>query len=190
MGNLRLLQQAYCYINDGSILDTDFHNYVLHLSSSYPDSKKHSVKMSHLTKRIDQLASLYFPNGRMRFYNSAHIGRLRLCTPSYAENKVADDSNVIFLLNGNEHPGRIRSIFTIDDVEPFLLIGYLSNLLPFSCDVDSDKTFHYPHIKRSTNNDWSFIPIHIKDFVEKIVFYTDAYGVCHFLRFPTLEHCS
>ena len=160
------------------------------LGYSYSGSKNLDIRVSHPTTRIDRLASLYFPAGKISFYNTIHIGRLRLCTRTYGENKVADDSNILFILNGNEYPGRIRSVCTIDDGEPFLIVGYLSNLTPFSCEMNDNKIFHYPNIKRSTDRDWLFVPIPIKDFVEKIVFYTDEGGVCHFLRFPTLQHCS
>lgn len=158
IGNLRLLQQAYFYIKHDCVLD--------------------------------RLASIYFPAGKISFCNTIQIGRLRLCTRTDAENKLADDSNIImFILNGNEYPGRIRSVCTIDDGEPFLIVGYLSNLTPFSCKMDGNKIFHYnTNIKRSADRDWLFVPISMKDFVDKIVFHTDEDGVCHFLRFPTLEH--
>ena len=149
IGNLRILQQAYSYLNNDCILDPGFRDFALHLSSSHAKVEKHIVRVTHPTKKTDHLASLYFSTGRICFYNSVHIGSLRLCTRTHAENKVADDSNIIFLFNGSEHPGRIRSIFTIDDSEPLLLVGYLSKLIPFTCQVDGKKTAPYPHIRQS-----------------------------------------
>ena len=190
ISNLHLMQQAYCYFNNDNNIDTNFRKYLSHLSGSFSDTDTKKLQLRHPIKHKDKLVSLLFSNAEINCYNTLHIGRLRLCTRSYAEQKVSDDSNITFLLNGEEYPGRIRSIFTFDNSEPYLLVAYLSNLKPFNCDIDTNGTFSYPFIKLTCQKNWNFIPISVTDFVEKIVFFDNGKGVYHFFRYPTLEHCS
>jgi hypothetical protein len=100
------------------------------------------------------------------------------------------NSNIIFLLDGIEYPGKIRTIFTIDDGEPHLLVAYITNLIPLTCKIDEKDNFDCPDILFTTASIWNYVPIEVKDFVEKSVFFRSTGGVSHFFRYPTLDHCS
>ncbi|CAM4819408.1 unnamed protein product [Rotaria magnacalcarata] len=115
---------------------------------------------------------------------------MRLCTRSYATNKIADDSNIIFLLDGIEYPGRIRAIFTLDNDEPYLLVAYLRDLNPLTCAINVSENFAYPNILYTSTSKQNFTPIEVKDFIEKSTFFRSTADISYFLRFPTLEHCS
>ncbi|CAF2149385.1 unnamed protein product, partial [Rotaria magnacalcarata] len=113
-----------------------------------------------------------------------------LCTRSYATNKIADDSNIIFLLDGIEYPGRVRAIFTLDNDEPYLLVAYLRDLNPLTCAINVSENFAYPNILYTSTSKQNFTPIEVKDFIEKSTFFRSTADISYFLRFPTLEHCS
>ncbi|CAF1570040.1 unnamed protein product [Rotaria magnacalcarata] len=115
---------------------------------------------------------------------------MRLCTRSYATNKIADDSNIIFLLDGIEYPGRVRAIFTLDNDEPYLLVAYLRDLNPLTCAINVSENFAYPNILYTSTSKQNFTPIEVKDFIEKSTFFRSTADISYFLRFPTLEHCS
>ncbi len=87
---------------------------------------------------------LLFPFTKVKYYQTVHVGKVRLSTRSYAEGKIADDSNIIFLFDGMEYPGRIRSIFTINDGAPLRLVAYITNLTPLTCEIDGNENFVYP----------------------------------------------
>ncbi|CAF2036691.1 unnamed protein product [Rotaria magnacalcarata] len=118
------------------------------------------------------------------------IAAFGLCTRSYATNKIVDDSNIIFLLDGIEYPGRIRAIFTLDNDEPYLLVAYLRDLNPLTCAINVNEKFAYPNILYTSTSKWNFTPIEVKDFIEKSTFFRSTADISYFLRFPTLEHCS
>ncbi|CAF4969602.1 unnamed protein product, partial [Rotaria socialis] len=65
------------------------------------------------------------------------------------------------------YPGKIRSIFTIDDGEPHLLVAYIANLTPLTCEIDDTENFVYDNILFATTTKWSYVPIEVKAFVEK-----------------------
>lgn len=190
IANLQLMQQAYCYISNGNVFSVSFRRYLAALTNSTTDRNLPNIKLRHSSKCKDNLVLLYFPHSKIIFHNTLHFGRLRLSTRAYGDKKLSDDSNIIFMLNGDEYPGRIRSIFTIDGDGPYLLVAYLQSLDTFSCQVDINETFHYPYIRYTSNKNWTYIPIHVKDCVEKIVFFDNQKGIYYFFRFPTLEHCS
>jgi hypothetical protein len=105
-------------------MNTDFANY---LSSRFTGNQLNDTlqvcRLRHETKGEDQLVRLLFPFTKVKYYQIVHVGKNRLSTRSYAEGKTADDSNIIFLLDGMEYPGRIRSIFTVDDAVPLRLVA-------------------------------------------------------------------
>jgi hypothetical protein len=191
IANLRLMQQAYCHLKDSSFSDTYFATYLLSRFTSWrPTCAQQKFQLRHPSKESDDVVRILFPHSTINFYQTLHIGNLRLCTRSYAEKKIADDSNIVFLLNGIEYPGRIRAIFTIDNGEPLLLVAYLLNLIPFTCAIDTNENFVYPHIHHTSTSTWNFVPIEIQSFIEKSIFFQSPTGVSYFLRYPTLEHCS
>jgi hypothetical protein len=105
-------------------MNTDFANY---LSSRFTGNQLNDTlqvcRLRHETKGEDQLVRLLFPFTKVKYYQTVHVGKIRLSTRSYAEGEIADDSNIIFLLDGMEYPGRIRSIFTVDDAVPLRLVA-------------------------------------------------------------------
>jgi hypothetical protein len=172
-------------------MNTDFANYLSNrFMHHYPTGGLQNCQLRHVSKNEDQLVRLLFPLAELKFYQTLHIGRVRLTIRSYSEGKVADDSNIIFLLHGIEHPGKIRSIFTIDDGEPYLLVAYITNLTPLTCEIDENENFVYPNICFSSSSKWDYVPIEVTDFIEKNVYFRSPTGMSYFLRHPTLEHCS
>ncbi|CAF4169948.1 unnamed protein product [Rotaria magnacalcarata] len=144
----------------------------------------------HPSKNPDELVRVFFPHSKVNFYQTLHIGKLRLCTRSYATNKIADDSNIIFLLDGIEYSSRIRAIFTLDNDEPYLLVAYLRDLNPLTYAINVNENVAYPNILYTSTSKWNFTPIEVNDFIEKSAFFRSTAGISYFLRFPTLEHCS
>ncbi|CAM4833596.1 unnamed protein product [Rotaria magnacalcarata] len=144
----------------------------------------------HPSKNPDELVRVFFPHSKINFYQTLHIGKLRLCTRSYATNKIADDSNITFLPDGIEYSSRIRAIFTLDNDEPYLLVAYLRDLNPLTCAINVNENFAYPNILYTSTSKWNFTPIEVKDFIEKSTFFRSTAGISYFLRFPTLQHCS
>ena len=69
------------------------------------------------------------------------------------------------------YPGRIRTIFTMDDGEPHLIVAYLWNLTPLTCAIDRDEDFIYPNILHTSASQWNYVPIELKDLLEKTVFF-------------------
>ena len=148
------------------------------------------VQAHHISRKEDTGVRRLFPHSQIDFYHALNIGHVRLCTRSYSDGKSADDSNIIFRLNGMEHFGRIRSIFSVDREEPLLFVAHLSNMLTLSCPIDDSENYTCASIQINSDSHWSFALLEIKDFVEKSVFYESHNGRYTFFRFPNLTHCS
>jgi hypothetical protein len=191
IGNLQLLQEAYFHLNKSVIMNMNFANYLFNqfIGHGSNDSSQ-NYRLRHESKSDDKVVRLLFPFAKCKYYQTLHIGKIRLCTRSYSEGKAADDSNIIFLLNGVKYPGKVRTIFTVDDGEPHLLVGYLVNLIPLTCEIDEKENFVYSNIVSTATSQWNYVPIELKDFIEKCVFFRSPKGISYFLRYPTLEHCS
>ena len=191
IGNLHLIQEAYCHLNNIACMNTDFSDYLFNRFTSYYTShRSQNYRLGHASKKEDALVHLLFPLTDIKYYQTLHVGRTRLCTRTYAEGKVADDSNIIFDLDNVQHPGKIRSIFTIDGGEPHLLMAYMTNLTAFTSEIDDNENFVYHNILFSTTSKWNYVPIQAKAFVEKSIFFQNLGGTSYFLRQPTLDHCS
>ena len=191
IGNLHLIQEAYCHVKVFTYMNTDFANYISSRFTGNPlDGSLQVYRLGHQSKSDDELVRLLFPFTTIKYYQTVHLGKIRLSTRSYAEGKNADDSNIIFLLDGVEYPGRIRSIFTIDDDTPLLLVAYITNLTPLTCEIEQNEECIYPNILSTSTTEWKYAPIEMKHFIEKSVFFRSPRGVSHFMRYPTLDHCS
>lgn len=189
--NLHLIQAAHCHLKNLSISNTSFANYLsFRFFNSHSNYDQEKYQLRHQCKTLDKIVHVFFPFSKINSYQTLHIGKLRLSTRSYSEKKIADDSNIFFLLDGVVYPGRIRTIFTIDDGEPHLIVAYLRELTPLTCAIDEDENFTYPHILHTSSSQWNYVPIQLKDFLEKSVFFRSSNGITYFIRFPTLEHCS
>jgi hypothetical protein len=172
IGNLRLIQGAYCYVDSFVGMNTDFTNYLSSLLIHYQSSSGfHDSRVRHETKSDDRLVRLPFPLMDIKYYKTLHMGKIRLSTRSYAEGKVADDSNIFFLLDGVEYPGRIRSIFTINNCTPLLLVGYLSNLTPTTCEIYENESFACPNLLFTTATGRNYVPVTMDQFIEKSAFF-------------------
>ncbi|CAM2716170.1 unnamed protein product [Rotaria socialis] len=114
-------------------MNSNFANYLFTRFACHrkSDDSTH-CQLGHLRKEDDSVVRLLFPFAHIKYYQTVHVGRIRLCTRTYAEGKVADDSNIIFIFDNVQYPGKIRSIFTIDDGEPHLLVAYIANLTPLT----------------------------------------------------------
>ena len=134
----------------------------------------------------DQQISLMFSLRKLTFYQTLHVSRVWLCTRSNAADKVVDDSNIIFLLDGIDYPGRIQTIFTVEDDE-FHLVAYITDI---TCEVDKNENFVYPNIQSTTSSQYDYVTIEIKDSIEKSVFFRSQKGISQFLRHPTLDPLS
>ncbi|CAF1058031.1 unnamed protein product [Rotaria magnacalcarata] len=172
-------------------MNSNFANYLFNRFACHrkSDDSKH-YQLGHLRKEDDSLVRLLFPFTQIKYYQTVYVGRIRLCTRTYAEGKVADDSNIIFIFDNVQYPGKIRSIFTIDDGEPHLLVAYIANLTPLTCEIDDTENFVYDNILFATTTKWSYVPIEVKAFVEKSIFFRSSAGISYFFRQPTLDHCS
>jgi len=172
-------------------MNTDFANY---LASRFTDNRSNDglqvYRLRHESKSDDQIVRLLFPLTKIKYYQIVLIGKTKLCTRSYAEAKIADDSNIIFLLDGMEYPRRIHSIFTVDDGPPLLVVAYITNLTPLTCEIDENEKFVYPNILFTATTAWNYAPIEMKHFIEKSVFFQSPRGVSHSMRYPTRDHCS
>ena len=72
------------------------------------------MQTHHKLRTEDASVRRLFPDALINCYQTLNLGRVRLCTRSYSQAKIADDSNIVFRLNGNEQFGRIRAIITVD----------------------------------------------------------------------------
>ena len=190
INNLQIIQCALRHSMDAT-MNSDL---ALFFTSRMTDRRRwkrgHRVEAHHLCNKEDTAVRLLFPHADIKFYQALNIGHIRLCTRSYSVTKIADDSNIIFRLNGSENFGRIRSILTVDDGEPLLFVAHLSRVSPLVCSIDEFEDFTYTRIQVSSDINWSYVLIEANDFVEKSVLYESLNGQCFFFRFPNLIHCS
>ncbi len=103
------------------------------------DDLQHS-EFYHRSKTKDQLVCLLFPLVKFKFSQTLHVGTIRLYTCSYSKGRMADDLNIISVLSDIDYPDRIRSVFTINDGEPHLLVAYITSLTPFTFEIDEKVT--------------------------------------------------
>ncbi|CAF4735861.1 unnamed protein product, partial [Rotaria magnacalcarata] len=172
INNLRMMQEAHYHLHNMSTFNIDFSSYLSsRFINRYSIRGQQKGQARHPSKNPDELVRVFFPHSKINFYQTLHIGKLRLCTRSYATNKIADDSNITFLPDGIEYSSRIRAIFTLDNDEPYLLVAYLRDLNPLTCAINVNENFAYPNILYTSTSKWNFTPIEVKDFIEKSTFF-------------------
>ena len=188
--NLHIIQHALRHSIDPT-MNADLAYFVESRLTDRRRSKVNKHVQTHHKLRIeDASVRRLFPHALIDYYQTLNLGRVRLRTRSYSHTKIADDSNIVFRLNGNEKFGRIRAIITVDGGEPLLFVAHLPNVLPLVCRIDTSETFTYPAIQTGLDLQWSFVLIDVYDFVEKSVFFESPHSCCSFSRFPNLTHCS
>ena len=190
INNLHIIQYAIRHSLDRT-MNTDLAYFIASRLTAprHLKTTKH-VYPHHKSKSEDTSVRLLFPKSHIVYYQTLRIGNLRLSTRSYSNGKIADDSNIIFRLNGNENFGRIRAIITVDGREPLVFVAHLSNCLSLVYPIDDLENLSYDNIQNSSQLHWSFVLIEVNDIVEKSVFYDCPSGRCTFFRFPNLTHCS
>ncbi|CAF3331406.1 unnamed protein product [Rotaria socialis] len=87
-------------------MNSNFANYLFTRFACHrkSDDSTH-CQLGHLRKEDDSVVRLLFPFAHIKYYQTVHVGRIRLCTRTYAEGKVADDSNIIFIFDNVQYPG-------------------------------------------------------------------------------------
>lgn len=190
INNLRIIQHPLRHSVDPT-MNTELAYFVQSRLTDRRRSKfSKQVQTHHKVRTEDASVRRLFPHALINYYQTLNLGRVRLCTRSYSHEKIADDSNIVFRLNGNEKFGRIRAIVTVDGRQPLMFVAHLSNVLPLVCRIDTSETFSYPGIQTGLDLHWSFVLINIDDFVEKCVYFERSNSCCTFFRFPNLTHCS
>ncbi|CAF2107921.1 unnamed protein product [Rotaria magnacalcarata] len=191
MNNLMYLRDA-CFESMKPDMNKVLHKLIspwLHMTNSYSNATKYSVRTLHPLNTSDQAISSIFP-GEIVYYSTAFIDQVRFTTYDYARNKVADDSSIIFTTGSEENFGRIRCIFSINDAEPMFYVDVVSNMTAFTCRTTTD-VYSYSNIQTGLSSDnTNSILISAKDIIEKCVFYERSDKICTFYRFPNLEECS
>jgi hypothetical protein len=191
MNNLMYLRDA-C----SEIINIDIHPGLRKLVSSwlhtsYDDcvSSNNSVRALHPIKITDRLINSIF-RGDIIYYSTVFIGRIRFTTTHYAENKVTDDSSIVFKTGAEESFGRIRRIFTINGAEPIFYVDVVSKMADFECSTSTD-VYSYSQIRTgSFDENTNSVFVSATDVIEKCVFYERNNKACTFYRFPNLEQCS
>jgi len=70
-------------------VNTDFAKYLSSLSSVNQSNDSLQIsRLCHESKSDDQLVHLYFPDTKIKYYKTLHVGKTRLCTRSYAEGNL------------------------------------------------------------------------------------------------------
>ncbi len=80
----------------------------------------------------------------------------------------------------------LQKYFEIDGGEPHLLVSYITNLTPLTCEIDKKNKFDYPNFLSTTTSKWNYVPIEIQDLVEKSVFFRSPGGLSHFFDIQIL----
>ena len=190
INNLHMIQHALRHSTDPT-MNTDLAHFVeSRLTDRHRRKVSKHVQTHHKLRIEDASVRRLFPRALIDYYQTLYLGRVRLCTRSYSHVKIADDSNIVFRLNGHEKFGRIRAIITVDGGEPLLFVAHLSNVVPLVCRIDASETFNYPDIQIGLDQHWSFVLIDVDDFVEKSVLFENPDSCCSFFRFPNLTDCS
>jgi hypothetical protein len=83
---------------------------------------------------------------KLNFFQTLHVGTSRLYKRPNSKRKIADDFNIIPVLADIDYPGRIRSVFTINDGESHLLVAYITSLISFTFEIDKKGNFIYANI--------------------------------------------
>ncbi|CAF1528663.1 unnamed protein product [Adineta ricciae] len=191
ISNLCLYQHAlrHAYVSSSKTNLAPFvQSHLSHLKNN--DPKRKLIKVGHQNQREDSDVRHLFPQAKISFYNTLYIDHIRLTTRTYSDKKTCDDSNILFLFNGNKTFGRIRSILTVNDGEPLLFIAHSLNASPLICPLDGSENFEFAGVQTAPTTNWSFVLVNVEDFIEKVVIFERPDQSCCFFRFPNLVHSS
>lgn len=186
------------YLRDAcfELITTDMPSQLCDLVSSWLDvqhadciSPRSHIRLLHPLELNDPLLSSMF-QGKIVYYSTAFIGKVRLTTSDRARNKVTDDSNIIFKTGIEENFGRIRRIFKVNDGNPVFCVDIISTLTNFKC-VTNASVYEFSNIRTGSYADGrSSVFIGVEHIVEKCAFYDGGKNICTFFRFPNLQESS
>ena len=191
MNNLMYLRDA-CY----GLMDVDMHRGLrelsslwLHMTPSNSASLVDAVTTLHPARINDPFLSSVF-RGDIVYYSTAFIRRIRFTTTQYAQDKVTDDSSIVFKTGSSESFGRIRRIFRVNDAKPIFYVDVMSEILDFQCATPT-AVYSSPAIQTGVFTEGQgSVFIDESEIIEKCVFYQRADDTCTFYRFPSLQECS
>lgn len=111
---LHLYQCAIFFLNNSS-LNLKLSKFLFsRFGYTNNNTKLNNIVLLHQTKTRHLLPSILFPKGDIKYYDVLYIKRTRVTTKLYAQQKKADDSNIIFRHSNRSFFGHIHSIFSID----------------------------------------------------------------------------
>ena len=190
MNNLKYLRDA-CFC----LMDANMHHGLRQLVSIWLHlppttcSSTGNIALMHKVKTTDPIISSIF-RGSIVYYSTAFIGRIRFTTTEYARDKVTDDSSIVFKSGSEEHFGRIRQIFTVNDGQPIFYIDGLTEITEFQCATSTD-TYRYPDIQTGVfDPGTAAVFVDANDVIEKCVCYERGSNTMTFYRFPNLQESS
>ena len=190
--NLHVLQHAKRHCMDRTI-NEDFAQFLscnLIRSPNLDRLKNKRLILKQKCSKEDSYVRRMFPNSDLRFFQVLYLDELRLSIRSYSHGKTSDDSNILFRTNAIEKFGRIRSIVTVDDQQPILLVACFADASPLVCPIDTAGSFECNTIQVSSSTIWSYTLVDVDDFIEKTVFFESPDRHCSFFRFPNLTYSS
>lgn len=161
----------------------------LHMFDSKSAASKRRFRLLHPIQIGDESFNAIF-NGNVLYYSTAFINQVRYTTVEYAEDKVSDDSSIIFKTGSTMSFGRIRRIFTVNNADPLFYIDVIPEMSEFRCGSEPE-VYLYPYIQTGSITDGlNQVFIDSQNIVEKCVFFPRPDGTCTFYRFPNLTECS
>lgn len=161
----------------------------LHVFDSKRAASQRHFRLLHPIQIADESFDSIF-NGNIVHYTTAFIHQVRYTTVDYAEDKVSDDSSVIFKTGSTMSFGQIRRIFTVNNADPLFYIDVIPEMSEFRCGSETE-IFLYPYIQTgSMTEGLNQIFIDSENIVEKCVFFPRPDGTCTFYRFPNLTESS
>lgn len=114
IGGLHLLQAAIIHLKQSS-LEVNMEKFIS-LNLGYSLGKTDSIiRVIHETKQHNVLASVFFPQATIKYFDVLYIRNMRISTTQYARNKKSDDSHIIFRHNNLQIFGSVCSIFCIEN---------------------------------------------------------------------------
>ena len=188
ISNLLHLRDAYFHFNDVH-MNKKLREFSMNLMNQTPNQTSRLVEPHHLIQIHDSdLQDLF--TGKISFYSSAYIGKVRLTTSNYCRKKYFDDSSIIYKAGDELHFGRIHRILSVDNGNIVFQVFSLSESIGFRCDDEGDE-FIYDGIQTgmiSSGTDKHLI--NADQVVEKCAFIQQHNGKVTFIRFPNLEQSS
>lgn len=190
MNNLLYLRDACFHLLDPEMCFS-MRKFLLTLINNCHTSDQSSscIEPKHRLKVSDpRISELFF--GKIQFYSTVFIGKIRFTTSKYCRNKKTDDSTIVYKVGNEVHFGRIHRIFTVDDGDVLFQIFSLASHTHFTCETVEEQ-YDYDEIQMGViSSGTNTCIIKAKQIIEKCVFYLQPNGHITFIRFPNLIESS